>query len=172
MGIYSILAIGSALFYAGRYMYRINDSQYRIVIVVSGNIYKFSIQGVTLKLTYNIKNPTATNMKMTPPLIVLSINGKQVGTSNMEKIDIPEQSRDSSGKILIQAGKETGAIETEVLLKWLDLAMISPALVKRFVNYKDPKAKKIKVKVDTSCRIYTIVGNVSFPYQQTNTIDV
>lgn len=172
MNILSILAVGGALFYTGRYLYRINDSQYRIVIVVSGNIYKFSIEGVTLKLTYNIKNPTATNMKMTPPLIVLSINGKQVGTSNMEKIDIPEQSRDSSGKILIQAGEETGKIETEVLIKWVDLAMISPALVKRFMSYKDPKAKKIKVKVDTTCRIYTNIGNVSFPYQQTNTIDV
>lgn len=168
MKTFTILAIGGAALLAGRYLYGINKSQYKIVLTVTGRIHKVTAQGVSLMIRYNIKNPTTSAMRMTPPLIRITVNGKQIATSNMREIDIPESSRDSSGKILIRANRETGDIESEIIVPWVGLLAVAPDLVSRFQN-ADGK-NKIALKVETQSRIYTLLG--VFPYEQTSTIKV
>ncbi len=160
------VVIGGALLLTGKYLYDINNSQYKIVIVVTGRPDTIRAQGVTIVVNYNIKNPTGATMRMTPPLIRLMLNGKQVATSSMQQVDIPESSRDASGKIIIKANAETGDIATRITIPWIALLSIAPDLVTRFKN-PDPK-NKITMKVVVACRVYTLVG--SFPYDQTSTI--
>ena len=169
MKAFTVIAIGGALFLTGSYLYKINQAQYKITIVVSGKVHKISAQGVTLIIKYNIKNPTGSTMRMTAPLITITVNGKQVATSSMQQIDIPEESRDESGKIVIRANNETGDIQTEVMIPWIGLASIAPDLITRFQS-TDPKKAKTTIKVATNCRVYTLVG--SFPYEQVSTIKV
>ncbi|MBI1836448.1 MAG: hypothetical protein HYR91_04195 [Flavobacteriia bacterium] len=107
-------------------------------------------------------------MRMTAPLITITVNGKQVATSSMQQIDIPEESRDDSGKIVIRANNETGDIQTEVMIPWIGLATIAPDLIARFQN--PDTGGKTTIKVATNCRVYTLVG--SFPYEQISTIKV
>lgn len=161
------IAIGGALLLAGGYLYRINNSQYKIAIVVSGKIHSVSARGVTLRITYNIKNPTDATMRLTPPFIILVVNGKQVATSNMQVIDIPEGSRDAGGKIVIRANKETGDITSEVIIPWFSLIGVAPDVIKRI---RDGKKGQLSVKVTTQCQIYTLLGN--FPYEQVSTMKV
>jgi hypothetical protein len=165
----TVIAVGSALLLTGKYLFSLNKAQDKIIIVVSGKVYKISAQGVTLIIKYNIKNPTRSTMRMTAPLITLTVNGKQVATSNMQLIDIPEASKDLSGKIVIRPNNETGDIQTEVMIPWIGLANIAPDLIARF-QHPDENAKKITVKVGTNSVVYTLVG--SFPYEQTSIIKV
>lgn len=168
MKTFTLLAIGGAALLAGHYLYGINKSQYKIVLTVTGRIHKVTAQGVTLMIRYNIKNPTTSAMRMSPPLIRITVNGKQIATSNMREIDIPESSRDSSGKILIRANQETGEIETEVMVPWVGLVSVAPDLISRFQNAEG--SKKIALKVETQARIYTLLG--VFPYEQNTSIKV
>lgn len=163
----AIIAIGGAILAAGSYLYGINNSQYKIVLAVGGRIHKLSAQGVILKVNYNIKNPTTSTMRMSPPLIRITLNGKQIATSNMRTIDIPEQSRDKD-KIVIRANQETGAIESEVIVPWISLLGVAPDLITKLQN-QDGKTK-LAIKVETQARIFTLVG--AFPYEQTTSIKV
>ena len=169
MKVFTVLVLGGALLATGSYLYQINKAQDKIIIVVSGKVYKVSAQGVTLIIKYNIKNPTGSTMRMSAPLITITVNGKQVATSSMQQIEIPEASRDSSGKIIIRANSETGYIQTEVMIPWVGLVSIAPDLITRFQS-TDPKKAKTTIKVGTDCRVYTLVG--SFPYEQVSTIKV
>ncbi len=167
MKTFSILAIGGLVLAAGRYLLGINNSQYKMVLAVGGKIHKLSAQGVILKVNYNIKNPTTSTMRMSPPLIRITLNGKQVATSNMRTIDIPEESRDND-RIIIRANQETGAIESEVLIPWYSLIGVAPDLVMKLMN-QDGKTK-LTIKVETQARIFTLFG--AFPYEQNTTIKV
>jgi len=167
MKTFAIIAIGGLALAAGSYLYGINKSQYKIVLAVGGRIHKLSAQGVILKVSYNIKNPTTSVLRMSPPLIRITLNGKQVATSNMREIDIPEQARDND-KIIIRASRETGAIESEVIIPWLSLISVAPDLVKKLQN-QDGKTK-LTIKVETQARVFTLFG--AFPYEQTTTIKV
>lgn len=166
MKAYAIIAIGGAVVLTSAYLYGINKAQDKIAIVISGRVHKLSAQGVTVVISYNIKNPTASTMRMTPPLIKISVNGKQLAVSSMDQIDIPESSRDDSGKIVIRANKETGNIESSIMVPWISLASLAPDLVTRFQN-QDSK-NKISVQVGINLNVYTLVA--SFPYEQTSTI--
>lgn len=164
----ALLSVTGALLLAGNYLYKLNKSQSKIVLVVTGAVEKISAQGVILLMKYNIKNPTSATMKMSPPLITLSVNGKQVATSDMQAIDIPEDARDDSGRIVIRATSETGQIHSRVMIPWIGLAMVAPDLIARFQN-RDGKTK-IAVKVVSQARVYTLVGN--FPYEQISNLNV
>jgi len=155
------IAIGGGIYLIGKYLLSLDRAQRQVVIVTSGKKEKFTAQGLSIILRYNIKNPTDGTLRMTPPLIKLSIAGKLIATSNMSMIDIPEPVRDKTGKIIIRAFKETGDIETRVLIPWLSLAAITPDLVKR-IQSTDSK-DKIKIEVETLSQAFTLVGN--FPYR-------
>lgn len=167
MKTFAIIAIGGLALAAGSYLYGINKSQYKIVLAVGGRIHKLSAQGVILKVNYNIKNPTTSTMRMSPPLIRITLNGKQVATSNMRAIDIPEESRDND-KIIIRANRETGTIESEVIVPWISLISVAPDLVSKLQN-QDGKTK-LTIKVETQARVFTLLG--TFPYEQSTTIKV
>jgi DNA-directed RNA polymerase subunit K/omega len=167
MNAFTVIAVGGTLVLVGNYLYGINKSQYKIALVATGRVQKISVSGVVLRVQYNIKNPTAATMRMSAPLIKISVNGKQVATSNMQTTDIPEESRDGD-KIVIRANTETGAIASELIIPWIALAGVAPDLITRF---KNPDGKnKISLKVETLCRIFTMVG--SFPYESVSTIKV
>lgn len=155
------LAIGGGIFMIGKYLLSLDQVQKRVVIGASGKVEKFTALGLSLILRYNIKNPSTGNLRMTPPLIKLSIAGNLIATSNMQVIDIPEDVRDKSGKIMIRPFAETGNIETRILIPWLSLVGIAPDLLKR-IQSKDIK-DKIKITVETLSQAYTLVG--SFPYR-------
>jgi len=167
MNAVTVIAVGGALVLVGNYLYGINKSQYSIALVATGRVQKVSVQGITLLVQYNIKNPSQATMRLSAPLIIISVNGKQIATSNMQTASIPEPSRDGD-KIVVRANTETGAIGSELTIPWIALASIAPDLITRFKN-PDPK-KKISLKVVTQCRVFTIVG--SFPYESVSTIKV
>lgn len=160
-----VLIIGgvATLLITGNYLISLNRAQKKVVIVTTGKKDKISIQGVSVKIRYNIKNPTNAYMRMTPPLIKISVNGKLVATSNMQIIDIPANVRDSSGKIVIRAFQETGNIETVVDIPWIKISAIIPDLLKRWQS-SDPK-DQINITIETISQVYTLVG--SYPYEET-----
>lgn len=155
------LAIGGGIYLIGKYLLSLDQAQKRAVIFASGKIDKFTAQGLSLILRYNIKNPSTGNLRMTPPLIKLSIAGNLIASSSMQMIDIPENVRDKTGKIIIRPFQETGDIETRILIPWLSLVGIAPDLLKR-IKSNDIK-DKIKIQVETLSQAYTLVG--SFPYR-------
>jgi|GEM_PF-3536843 len=158
------IAIGGAAFLVGKYLLSLKRAEKQVVIVTTGKKDKITIQGITLLVRYNIKNPTDANMRMTPPLVKLIVDGKLIGTSDMTLIDIPENVRDKTGKIVIRAFKETGNIETRIFIPWINLIPIAPDLVKRLKS--SDKKDQISVSVVTNCQLYTPIGN--FPYSQTS----
>lgn len=167
MKTFAIIAIGGLALAAGSYLYGLNNAQHQIVLNVGGRIHKLSAQGVVLKVSYNIKNPTTATLRMSPPLIRITVNNKQVATSNMRAIDIPEDARDGN-KILIRAGAETGNIESEVLVPWFSLILIAPDLAKK-LQAQDSKAK-LTIVVQSQAQVFTLFG--AFPYNQVSTIKV
>lgn len=162
----TILIVGGAIVLTGKYLLSLNRAQHKIVIVTTGKKDNISVQGISVLVRYNIKNPTNANMRMTPPLIKLMVNGKLLATSNMQMIDIPTEVRDKSGKIVIRAFSETGNIETRVLIPWISLASIAPDLIQR-IKSSDPK-DQITVKVETISQVFSLVG--SFPYEESTTM--
>lgn len=164
----TLMVIGGAVLLTGRYLYDVNNSQYQIVIVVTGRADKITLQGVQIRVSYNIKNPTGASLRMSPPLIRITLNGKQVATSSMQQVDIPESARDASGNIKIKANAETGEIETILTIPWLALLSTAPDLVARFKDLN--RKNKIALKVETKCQVFTLVG--AFPYEQVSTIKV
>lgn len=155
------IAIGGGVILLGKYLLSLDQAQKRAVISATGKIDKLTAQGLSLILRYNIKNPSTGNLRMTPPLIKLSVAGNLIASSNMQMIDIPENVRDKSGKIIIRPFSETGDIQARILIPWLNLVGVAPDLLKR-VQSKDSK-DKIKIQVETLSQAYTLVG--SFPYR-------
>ena len=160
------IVIGGAIVLTGKYLLSLNRAQKKVVIVTTGKKDKISAQGISILIKYNIKNPTNATMRMSPPLIKLSVNGKLIGTSNMQLIDIPADVRDKSGKIIIRAFNETGNIETRVLIPWMSLASVGSDIIKRLQS--SDKKDQITITVETLSQIFSLVGN--FPYEETTTI--
>lgn len=158
---------GAALLVAGNYLNRINKSQYKIAVTIAGKIYKVSVSGVILRIIYNIKNPTDATMRLSRPFITIVAGGKQVATSNMQVFDIPEDSRDDAGRIVVRANNETGDITSEVVVPWLALASVAPDVFKRL---KAGEKGELVIKVTTTCQVYTMLG--TFPYEQVSTMKV
>jgi hypothetical protein len=160
------IAIGGVIILGGKYILSLKEAERKIVVVVTGKKDKISVQGISIIIKYNIKNPTDTTVRMTPPLVKLSINDKLLATSNMQMIDIPEDVRDKSGKIIIRAFKETGDIASSVSIPWISVAAIAPDLITRL---KGNAAKdQITLKIEVLAKVYTLVG--SFPYEQISNI--
>ncbi len=162
MKVIKYLAVGGAIVLTGKYILSLKRAEKKVVVVTSAKKDSITIQGITLAVRYNIKNPTDANMRMTPPLIKLSVNGSLIATSSMKLIEIPAEVRDQNGKIIIGAFKETGDIETKVFIPWLSLAMVSPDLIARLKS--SDKKDKISLKIETLSQVFSLVGN--FPYEQ------
>ncbi|MBL4862840.1 MAG: hypothetical protein JKY09_07485, partial [Crocinitomicaceae bacterium] len=136
--------------------------------IVTGQKDKLTAQGISILIKYNIKNPTRATMKVTAPLIKLSFNGKLLASSTMQQVDIPQSSRDESGRIIIKAFTETGEISTKILVPWLSILSISPQLLTRLQS-TDPN-DKIKIGIETISQVYTMVG--SYPMDEITTIEL
>lgn len=154
------IAIGGSVLLLGRYLYTLKRAEQQVVIVTSVDKDSISLQGLSIKVRYNIKNPTAGAMRMTPPLIKLSVNGKLIASSSLQMIDIPTEVRDKSGKIIIRAYKETGNIESKILIPWTSLLILSPDIIKRLKS--NDKKDKVTLQADIISQIFSLVGN--FPY--------
>lgn len=166
METWKVIAIGGAVFLGGRYLFRLKRAEQKIVLVVAAKKDEITTQGVSLLLRYNIKNPTSGNMRMTPPLIRISVAGKQIATSNMQLVDIPEAYRTSDGKIQIKAFQETGDIVTRIMIPWIGLLSLGGDLIKRF---QKPDTK-IDIRIDTLAQVFTILGQ--FPYEVNTNLKV
>ncbi len=167
MNVGKIMVLVGLAVITSSYGYSVYNSQYKIAITATGNVYKVTKQGLILKIKYNIKNPTGITLKMSPPLIVITGDSTQLATSNMQIIDIPESARDNSGKIILHATQETGNIEAEITVPWVNLAEFAPSIVTRYLKPNpDPKKKveKIQVTINVYSQIYTLAGRI--PYQQ------
>jgi hypothetical protein len=162
------IAIGLGSFLGIRYLLGLNRAKDKININVSGQKDSITAQGITLLVKYNIQNPTRAKLKLTPPLIKLSVNGKLIASSAMQSVEIPQNVKDQSGRIIIEAFKETGIITTKILVPWLAIAAISPTLVTRLQS-TDPK-DKIKIEVETISQVYTLAGD--YPYEDVSTIEL
>jgi hypothetical protein len=168
MKVINVVVIGGVLVLTGKYLLSLRRAEKEVVIATTGKKDKISIQGISVLIRYNIKNPTQGVMRMTPPLLKLIVNGNLVASSNMQMIDIPEDARDKSGKIIIRAFQETGEIETRILIPWVNLLFLGPDLIARLKNAD--KNTQITIKVETISQVFTLVG--SFPYEQTITFKV
>ena len=162
------IAIGIGAFFGGRYILSLNRARHKVLTIVTGKKDKITAQGISILLSYNIKNPTRANMKMTAPLIKLLFNGKLLASSTMQDVDIPLSAKDSSGRIDIKAFKETGEITTKVLIPWLSVLSISPQLMTRLQS-QDPN-DKIKLEIETISQVYTLAGD--YPLEETTTIEL
>ena len=168
MKVWKIIVIGGAVYLGGRYLFSLKRAEQKVVITVSAKKDQITTQGLSLLLSYNIKNPTAANMRMTPPLIRLSVEGKQIATSNMQLVDIPEAYRTADNKISIRAYEETGEISTRLMVPWVGLLALGGDLLTRFQS--SAEKDKLDVKIETLAQVFTLVG--SFPYETTTTLKV
>jgi hypothetical protein len=163
------IAIGVGSFFGVRYLWSLYRAKNKVLTTISAEREALTIQGIAIKLKYNIKNPTTANISMTPPLIKLLFNGRLIASSTMSEVDIPTHAKDVfNSRIKIEAGKETGDITTKIVLPWLSLLVISPELVARLKS-TDPK-DKIKIQVESIAQLYTAVAN--FPYEETITLNL
>lgn len=160
------IAIGLGSFLGLRYLVGLNRAKDKINIIVSGQKDSITAQGINILIKYNIQNPTRAKLKLTAPLIKLSVNKRLIASSAMQSVEIPENAKDRSGRIIIEAFKETGIITTKILVPWLSIATISPLLVTRLQS-TDPK-DKLKIEIETISQVYTLVGD--YPYEDISTI--
>ena len=162
------IAIGIGTFLGGKYLLSLNRASQKIITSVTGKKDKITTQGISVLLSYNIKNPTRANIKITAPLIKLSFNGKFLASSTMETVDIPLSAKDSSGRIVIKAFKETGVITTKLMIPWLNVLSIGPQLMTRLKS-QDPK-DKIQLEIETVSQVYTLAGD--YPLEEITTIEL
>lgn len=160
------IAIGLGSFLGIRYLMGLKRAGDKINVKVSAERGSIDAKGITVLIKYNIQNPTRANLKLTPPLIKLLVNGKVLASSTMQSVNIPAAVKDDSGRIIIEAFKETGIITTSVLVSWLSLATFSPTILTRFQS-KDPN-DKVKIEIETISQVYTLAGD--YPYDETTTI--
>jgi hypothetical protein len=168
MKVLTFIVVGGAVVLGGKYLLSLKRAEQKVVIVPRVKKDKITIKGISLKLFYNIKNPTNAFMRMAPPLIKISVNGSLLTSSNMKLIEIPQEVRDPSGKISIRPFKETGEIETLVFIPWSTLALISPDLITRLKS--DDKKDKLAVEIETLSQVFTPLGN--FPYESTQKLKI
>lgn len=164
------IAVGLGTFFTGRYLLSLGRANKKIVISVSGEKGQISTQGIEILLKYNIKNPSRANLKITPPLIKLLVNEKLVASSSMQSVDIPQQVKDSQGRIQINAYKETGVISTSVLVPWISLLQISPDLMTRLKQASNSDTSKVSISVETLSQAFTPLGD--FPVDDKSTVQL
>lgn len=162
------IAIGIGTFFGGKYLLSLNRARNKILTIVTGKKDKITAQGISLLLSYNIKNPTRVNMKMTAPLIKLMFNGKLLASSTMQDVDIPLSAKDTSGRIVIKAFKETGEISTKITIPWLSVLSISPQLMTRLQS--QDTNDKIKLDIETISQVYTLAGD--YPLEEITTVEL
>lgn len=160
------IAIGLGSFLGLRYLIGLNRAKDKINIIVSGQKDSITAQGINILIKYNIQNPTRAKLKLTPPLIKLSVNNRLIASSAMQSVEIPQSAQDRSGRIIIEAFKETGVITTKILVPWLSIATISPLLVTRLQS-TDPK-DKLSIEIESIAQVYTLVGD--YPFEDKSTI--
>ena len=161
------IAIGIGTFFGGKYLLSLNRARHKILTIVTAKRDKINAQGISVLLSYNIKNPTRANMKMRAPLIKLLFNGKLLASSTMQAVDIPQSVKDADGRIVIKAFKETGQITTKIQIPWLSVLSVSPQLLTRL---QSQDANKIKLEIETLSQVYTLAGD--YPIEETTTIEL
>ncbi len=162
------IIIGIGAFFTGRYLWSLQRARNKMVVSVRGRKENINLQGITLLLRYNIKNPTRARLQMTPPLIKLLFNGKLLASSTMQSVEIPTHTRSIEGRINIQPHKETGEIATRILIPWLSIVSISPDLMTRLKS-TDP-ADRIKLEIESISQLYTTLGDYPFEDKTTLTL--
>ena len=162
------IAIGIGTFFGGKYLLSLNRARHKILTIVTAKRDKINAQGISVLLSYNIKNPTRANMKMRAPLIKLLFNGKLLASSKMQEVDIPQSVKDADGRIIIKAFKETGQITTKIQIPWLSVLSVSPQLLTRLQS--QDANNKIKLEIETISQVYTLAGD--YPLEEKTTINL
>lgn len=166
-----ILGAG-VLFIGGRYLYQLHRAGQKVVVSVSARVHKVTIEGVVVVMNYNIKNPTNSSIEMSPPLIGLAHNGKILASSSMALVEVPPNARSEKGRIKILPFKETGTITTSILLPTLSLLGAGAKLLNRLKERLMPASDEAPITFDiqTTSTVFTKVG--SYPYDQTETVEI
>ncbi len=157
---------GAGLFLAGRYAWRLYRLSEKAVVQITGRVHKLDFRGLELAIEYNIKNPTSTSIRMSVPLISLNYGGSVLASSSMDATRIPEESKDSKGRIIIAPNKETGFIKTRVLIPLLSI----PPLAKDLIARLRDTSSKTTFEVDTTATVFTALKEI--PYNDKQTIEV
>ncbi len=157
---------GGIAFFAGRYLINLTRAGNKAVTMVNGKIDRITPQGVDVSLSYNIKNPTRSSLRMTPPLIKLSHQGKVLASSSMKTVDIPADAKDSKGRIKILPHNETGEISTLINIPYLNLVGVGIGLWNKI---NDPN-QSVKLTIESNATLYTSVG--VFPYDDITNIEL
>jgi hypothetical protein len=82
----SVIGIGAIATIA--YFKRINRAQAQLEVVPSANIYKLSLEGLTIKVDALLKNPTGASFRIKYPFIELTHKNVLVGSSQVVNKDI------------------------------------------------------------------------------------
>ena len=162
MKTWKIIAIAGGAYLGARYLYRLRKAEENVIVTVGVKKDKIALDGISLLIIYNIKNPTAAKMTMTPPLISIYAENSLLTASEMQSVEIPESCRDPNGNIIIRAFEETGNIIASTTIKWINLATTAPSFIKR-LGSTDPK-DKIDVRADIQAQIFTPLGQI--PYRE------
>lgn len=168
MKVLTYIAVGTGIFFTGRYLLSLSRISDKAIISVRGRRGLISAQGINVKLNYNIKNPSRANLRISPPLIKLSVNGKTVASSTMQSVEIPKSVKDSNGRIVIKKFSETGEITTTVLVPWINLLAVSPQILTRLQS--GDVSKKVTLTVETLSHAFTAIGD--FPMDSTKNIEL
>lgn len=160
IGVVGVAIIG------GRYLLSLKRASHQIVTTVNGKKGRITAQGISIQLTYNIKNPTRVKMELSAPLIKLFFNGKLLASSTMQYVEIPPLSRTEDGKIKIEAFQETGEISTMITIPWVSVLGISSGLMQRLKSIEN----KVQLNVETVTQIFTKAGN--FPFNDTTRLEI
>lgn len=162
------IAIGLGSFLGIRYLLSLKRAGEKVVIKVSGQRDQITAQGISIRIHYNIQNPTRATIKMTPPLIKLSSGGQLLASNTMQEVEIPSSVKDAKGRIIMNAFAETGNITTKILVPWLSVVAISPQLLTRLQS-NDP-ADKVKIDIETFTQLFTMAGD--YPYQEKTSVSL
>lgn len=157
---------GGLLFFGGRYLVSLARTSDKAVVQAKGQLDKVTVEGVVVVLKFNIKNPTRTSITMSAPLIDIKYKDKVLASSSMALVDIPEEVRDSKGRIRILAFKETGWITTRILIPFVNLLGLGSGLVKRIKNPDD----KVKFTIGTTATVFTAFGQ--YPYDDRQEVEI
>ena len=141
MKVIKYIAIGLGSFLGLRYLMGLNRAKDKININVSGQKDSITTQGITLLVKYNIQNPTRAKLKLTPPLIKLSVNGKLIASSAMQSVEIPQNVKDGLKIIPVENVEEVLKIALVRLpdaVEWIEVENFSEEIKDTFKEQKSP----------------------------------
>lgn len=151
------IAIGMGAIFGGRYLLSLSRASKKVLVSVSGKRGLITAQGINVQLEYNIKNPSRANLRITAPLIKLLVNNKLIASSTMQNVEIPASVKDERGRISIHPFSETGIISTNILVPWLSILSVSPAILARLQNQNSNE--KVEVTIETTSQVFTAIGD-------------